>query len=182
MEYLPPFLFACYIFFKLWVSRKAPDEGLTYFSCMHPEDASSPRIFVHGLGTELHKGVLVGVFETISTVSSNWDLYNWNLTINSGICHFESSFSLSARQIFQCQVIWKTSTMYLSRNCCFFSLWLQSLLVINNSTGDLAMLIVFLRWPSLAGLLVSTPLPEHLSSFVCFLQFPVKKSSPLTDQ
>lgn len=67
------------------------------------------------LGVGVHKGILAGVLETMSTVSFNWGLYDWNFTINSGICHFESSFSLFARQIFQCQLTWKTSMRYLSR-------------------------------------------------------------------
>lgn len=40
----------------------------------------------------------------------------WNLTINSGICHFESSFSFCARWRFRCQLNWRMSKVSLSIN------------------------------------------------------------------
>lgn len=115
MEYLPSFLFARYIFFKLWVSRKAWDEGLTCLSCRHSEDGLPARWFLK-VGLALF---FAGILATMNSNSSNQGLYGWNLTINSGICHFESSFSLSARWIFRCQLTWKTSMVYLSGNSGF---------------------------------------------------------------
>lgn len=75
---------------------------------------------------------------TINSNCSKQGLYGWNLTINSGICQIESSFSLSARWIFQCQLIWRMSMVYLSRNLGLFDFFgsITVCSVINNSPGE----------------------------------------------